>query len=376
VPDALVEQAAHRGAADARERARRLEHAEHGPLALAVAAPRDERRQARVDQRAAERDDAHGRVQRGDAEPRRGGDAREPGRLDEDAREDQRALADRPGERAEQPALDRDQDEADQPEHVAGRGRVHPERVLGEEPEGLLEAGEREDHDEVDEEGGADAAEAERGAEAGRVERGNGADVLAAVLRRERLREKTEREQEVQEREPRRGVRGEGAGPAERVHGLEGAADHRAKDESEADPRADEPHPLRALLARGDVRDVGLGDRDVAGGDAAPEAGGEQQPQRGGVREDQHADGRGGDARDEDRAAAGAVAEVPPERDEEELHQRVRRAEERGGEARRAELPGDARQVRHNQPEAEQVEEDRQEDRAEGGLAHDRGRRL
>jgi hypothetical protein len=79
----------------------------------------------------------------------------------------------------------------------------------------------------------------------------------------------------------------------------------------------------------------------------------EEHPERGGVAQDQKAHGGGGHAPDQDRAAAGAIAELPPDGHEEELHQRVDRAEQRGDQIARAVRARDAGQVRDHQPEPE-----------------------
>src|SRR5262249_7362780 len=103
---------------------------------------------------------------------------------------------------------------------------------------------------------------------------------------------------------------------------------------------------------------------------AAPHARREEHPERRRAAEADHAERGGRDARHEDRAATEAVAHVAPERHEEELHERVARAEQRGREVARTEAPRDAGKIRHDEPEPEEVEKDREDDRSERGLAH------
>jgi hypothetical protein len=87
-----------------------------------------------------------------------------------------------------------------------------------------------------------------------------------------------------------------------------------------------------------------------------------------------HGERRAGDRPEEHRPAADAVRDATPHRDEEELHQRVDGAEERGDE--RADAERVARflgEEREDEPEPEEVDEDREEDGAEArGWLHGR----
>src|ERR1700754_3383523 len=58
------------------------------------------------------------------------------------------------------------------------------------------------------------------------------------------------------------------------------AADRWSKNETETKRRADQAHAFRAILAGGDVGDVGWRGRDVAAGDAVENASGKKHPDR------------------------------------------------------------------------------------------------
>ena len=89
-------------------------------------------------------------------------------------------------------------------------------------------------------------------------------------------------------------------------------------------------------------------------------------PQREPGPEPGHRQGGPRDRPDEHRPAAHAIGEPTPDRHEGELHQRVDRAEQRRDERADAERVARLfRQERQDEPEAEQVEEDGQEDSAE-----------
>ncbi len=130
-------------------------------------------------------------------------------------------------------------------------------------------------------------------------------------------------------------------------------------------PRADQAHPTRALLGLGHVGDVGLRHGEAAGADPRPEPRDEEHRQRVGVGEEDEADDRPDDAPEQDGAAPGAIAHLPPEGHEAELHERVGRAEQGGHEIARPVRPRHAGEVGHDEAEAEEIEEDGEDDRPE-----------
>ena len=152
------------------------------------------------------------------------------------------------------------------------------------------------------------------------------------------------------------------------------AAEERTEGEPEAEAETDETHAAGAPLGRRYVGDVRLRDRDVRGREAREDAGREQQDQRVGEAEQHHARGGGGDAGEQDRSAPDPVGEAPPDRDEQELHQRVHRARQGRDEVAGAEVTRHAREEGDDHPETQEIDEDGEEDRAERSFAH-QGRR-
>src|SRR4029079_14986937 len=72
-------------------------------------------------------------------------------------------------------------------------------------------------------------------------------------------------------------------------------------------------------------------------------------------------------AQERDGPAALAIREPPPDGDEEELHERVGGARQGRDEVTGAEIARQPRQERDHEAEAQQIEEDGEEERSEGG---------
>ena len=146
-----------------------------------------------------------------------------------------------------------------------------------------------------------------------------------------------------------------------RIIAGEQAPQRRADDKAEAKGRADQAHPLGAVLRSRDVGDIGLRRGNVAGAGAGKSARRKQHPERGrrahpqiGQRRRRHAD-------DQYRPPPDAVAEPAPQRRRHELHQRKDREQQRhllrrGGKPQRIE-----RQKRDNEAEPDEIDEDDEE---------------
>ena len=129
------------------------------------------------------------------------------------------------------------------------------------------------------------------------------------------------------------------------------------------------PMPRARCSGGGHVGDVGLRDGDVRGGDAAEGARRQQQQQRRRRAEQRHPDGGGGDAPQQHRPPPHPIRQPPPDRDEEELHDRVDGARHGRDEVAGAEAARQRREKGDHQAEPEQVDEHRQEQRADRGGA-------
>ena len=186
---------------------------------------------------------------------------------------------------------------------------------------------------------------------------------LPRALGGQRLRQRAQRQQEVDRRQPGGDQRGQRPLAPEHGKPRQLAADERPQDEAQPERDADDPHAARAVLGRGDVGDVGLRHGDVRGRDAAEHAGGDQQRQRRRRAQQRHADRRGGDAPQQHRAPPDPIRQPPPDRDEQELHDRIHGAGHRRDEVARAQPPRHPGQERDHQPEPEQVDEHGQEQR-------------
>ncbi len=150
----------------------------------------------------------------------------------------------------------------------------------------------------------------------------------------------------------------------------ESTADAGPDDKAQPERHADQPHALRTIFGLGDVRDVGARRAQVRGRDPAEDTRREQPQNALSPREPDtesgHRERRSGDRPKKHGPASHSVGYPAPDRDEQELHQRVDRAEERGHEL--ADAEGVARLLRQegqNEAEAEQIDEHRQKDGAE-----------
>ena len=192
----------------------------------------------------------------------------------------------------------------------------------------------------------------------------------AAALDRQRLGQRQRGHDQVHEGEPRGHQRRDRAGADVRGEGRQRPAEQRAEREPQSEPEPDEAHAARAPLGRRDVGDVSLGHGDVCGRQPREDARREQQHQGVGEPEQDHAGRRGGDAGEEDGPAPQPIRQPSPHRDEQELHQGVHRAGQGRDEVARAQVAGHPREKRDDHPEAEEIEEDGEEDGAEGSFAH------
>ena len=129
------------------------------------------------------------------------------------------------------------------------------------------------------------------------------------------------------------------------------------------------PMPLARPSGRGHVGHVGLGDGDVGGGGAGEEARHEQHREAGRQPVEQEGQRGHGDGDEQHRPSPHPVGEAPPDGREDELHEGVAGAEPAGGRLGGSQVLGVDRHHRDDHPEAEQVDEDDEEEDAEGGLA-------
>jgi hypothetical protein len=181
-----------------------------------------------------------------------------------------------------------------------------------------------------------------------------------------RLRERAPRHQKGDERKTRR----EQARRRLSQVVVGQSADGGTQGEADAESRPDERHLLAAILVAGDIGDVGLRRPDGRAEDPGCDA----RDQEHGVavceREKQIGEDRAEEAEHEQRPAAVAVRQAPPERSAKKLHRR------KGGEEQ-ADLGavgpvdlGVARQEREDDAEAEKVDDDRQEENTQSRALH------
>ena len=204
----------------------------------------------------------------------------------------------------------------------------------------------------------------------------------AVELRRQRgahLRVGTLRLAEDEEGEDQRAER-EAAGDEARqeiamhavidADGRENPAERRPEDEAHAEGGADEAHPLGAVLFSRRVGDVRLRRSDVRAAGAGDHARDEQQREAVRDAEEKVAGAARGETDEQHRAAADPIGEPPPHRREEELHDRVDADDRADRHAAGAVLARIERQERDHHPEADQIDEDRDEEYEERGAAH------
>jgi hypothetical protein len=159
-----------------------------------------------------------------------------------------------------------------------------------------------------------------------------------------------------------------------RAERAEEAAERRPQDEADAEGRADQPEVLRALLGRGDVGDERVGRREGRPGHAGDRAAEEQPRERGGQAHHDVVDAERADREEQHRAAPVAVGEVAEDGRAHELHRRVDEREpaavDRGlADGVAGQLDEQPRQDRDDQPEADDVEQDGDDDEDERVLA-------
>ena len=158
------------------------------------------------------------------------------------------------------------------------------------------------------------------------------------------------------------------------------AADRGAQDEAAAERRADQPELLRALGGRGHVGDVGVGGREGRARDPGERAPEEEPRERRGEAHDQEVDPEGAHGEEQHRAPPEAVAQVAEHGRAQELQRRVREREpaavDRGlAQALPRELDDQLGHHGHDQPEADRVEQHRDEDEQDRAVHGRRGYR-
>ena len=139
------------------------------------------------------------------------------------------------------------------------------------------------------------------------------------------------------------------------------AAQGRPQDEPEAKRRADQPVRARAVLRLRDIGDVGARGRDVAARQAVDDARQKQHRHAVSEREHRKADDRAGQAEDQHRPPAVAVRQLAERRRGGELADREHREQQTDHDRRGAEGFRVERQQRDDDPEADQVDEDGEE---------------
>ena len=142
------------------------------------------------------------------------------------------------------------------------------------------------------------------------------------------------------------------------------ATDRRPKNEAQAKRRADQSHAPRAVLFRRHVRDVSLGRRNVAAGNAVDDSPDEQHPQRRGKTQNQKARARSEQTYQQNRPAAVLVGKPSQHGREDQLHCGIRSEQQSDLAGSGAEFCalGVVRQNRNYDPEAYEIDEDRNKD--------------
>ena len=203
---------------------------------------------------------------------------------------------------------------------------------------------------------------------------GAGEAELAAVLAGETLGQHEVAIEEVEACNAGRDEEGQA-----RVDLAEQSAEDRAKDEAEAKSGAENAEGAATLFRRGDIGDIGVGDRDGAGEDAGERAAEEQDAERRGEAEDHHVDAEHRDRDQQDRAAAILVGQAAEQRHGEEIGHReddrqpaVRLDRDLDGLV--GQLGQQGRHDRHDQAEGQHVEGHRDHHKQEGILSGQAGR--
>ena len=173
----------------------------------------------------------------------------------------------------------------------------------------------------------------------------------------DRFRQPPPRHHRRDERQRRRGP------DRRRVADLgEHAAQRRAEDESHAERRADEPVGARAILRFGDVGHVCASRRNVAARKAVDDP--RREEHRDAVRHGQHHEADNGTRQTEHEHGTPAIAigDVAERGSGCELTDRKHGEQQTDDERRGAERFRVERQERNDDPESDQIHEDRQED--------------
>ena len=260
---------------------------------------------------------------------------------------------------ADQPALHHHQHDADIEEETADLLRAPAEAAIRPKRESGLHPGEG---DRRQEEQDNKVPELRPGEGVLRQRQAAGPRRGAAILRRQTLLQQDDGEDQRDRREDRRR---KGRARQRRRAGIragEQPADRRAEGEAQAEGRADHAHALGAVLLGGDVGDIGLRRRDIAGPGPRQQPRREQHPERIGETEPEIREHRAGQADQQHRPAADPVREPAPDRRSEELREGIARHHRRHLEWRGREFQRVVRQQRDHDPEADQIDEDDEEE--------------
>ncbi len=151
---------------------------------------------------------------------------------------------------------------------------------------------------------------------------------------------------------------------------AEKAAERGPEEEADAERHADHAERLRAVLRLGVIGDVGLRERQVAGGHAVEHATGEHHPQRRRAGQHEEADARPGLAQQEQRPAPVAVGQAADDRRRDQRAHRVDRYDRRRDQGGGSEFLGEQAEQRDHDREAEDIDQHDQEDRQERRPPH------
>ncbi|MBW2255508.1 MAG: hypothetical protein JRI25_13035 [Deltaproteobacteria bacterium] len=268
---------------------------------------------------------------------------------------DQPGLAQPAHQGMDEHSLHHDTDTAHEAEHPPHAPLVHGPAVFGDQGEGELHHGEGQGGREGEQDGQTHDGVGEP-APYGEARQPTGMD--GAFVHRTALREAEPRPNEVYRRE--RGGQPYGSSDPE-----DGQLTAHPGAEGEPDPegRADETHPSRPVRGRSDVSDVRLGGGDVGGEGAMQQPEQEQQPER--LRQGEGRQGKRGstDGQEHDGPPTVTIRQRAPYRRKRELGERIDPEERDGLSFRGAVILGIEGDERDHQAEAQQVEENRQQDR-------------
>ena len=143
-------------------------------------------------------------------------------------------------------------------------------------------------------------------------------------------------------------------------------AERGTDDESETEGRPKEAVALARSCSLRDVGDVGARRRDVPARQTVHDARRKEHREALGQRQHHEAHGRADQAEDEHRPAAPAIRQIAEERRGDQLREGKRREEQTDGGGDAPKLLGIERQERNDDPEADQIDEDGDENNEEG----------